>query len=80
MCPAMIEEPTWPGRGLPLYQPATAAVGGTCKVCRAVSPSLTRLLLTPIAGMSSQNGRATRCLGRLEEPEMRPTGPGAPAA
>src|SRR6185437_15537543 len=81
MWPAMIDEPTWPGRGLPVYQPATAAVDGTCNVCCAVSPSLTRLLLTPLAGISSQYGLATRlCFWRLEGPEIRPTGPGAPEA
>ena len=29
MCPAITEEPTSPGRGLPVYQPATEVTVGT---------------------------------------------------
>ena len=31
MCPAITAAPVAPGRGLPVYQPATAAVDGTCR-------------------------------------------------
>src|SRR5207249_7259494 len=51
--------PIWPGRGLPLYQPATDVLADTCRVPRAVRPSLIRRVWTPMAGMDRYTGRAT---------------------
>ena len=36
MWPTMTAEPIWPGRGLPVYQPATDVLVGTCSVPCAV--------------------------------------------
>src|ERR1039457_1985063 len=58
MCPAMIDEPTSPGRGLPVYQPATEVLDGTCRVPWAVTPSLVSLLPRSMAGMARDTGRA----------------------
>src|ERR1700680_429201 len=58
MCPAMIDEPISPGRGLPVYQPATDVLDGTCRVPWAVTPSLVSLVRTSIAGMVRATGRA----------------------
>ena len=49
-----------PGRGLPVYQPATAVLAGTCSAPEAVRPSLIRRVRTPIAGMSSAVGARHR--------------------
>ncbi len=38
MCPAITEEPIWPGRGLPVYQPATEVLDGTWSVPCLVMP------------------------------------------
>src|SRR5580693_2463976 len=38
MCPAITEEPTSPGRGLPVYQPATEVTVGTWSVPWAGMP------------------------------------------
>ena len=59
MCPAMTAEPTWPGRGLPVYQPATDVLAGTWSVPWAVRPSLIRRVWTPMTGMDRDTGRAT---------------------
>ena len=55
----MIEEPIAPGRGLNVYQPATAVLTGTCRAPADVTPSLIRLVLTPIDGMIRLAGLAT---------------------
>src|SRR6266487_187065 len=60
MCPAMIEEPIAPGRGLNVYQPATAVLTGTFRAPDDVTPSLISLVRTPIAGMIRLAGLATR--------------------
>ena len=59
MCPAMTAPPGSPGRGLPVYQPARNAVGGTCSSPDLVSPRWTSRVRTLIAGMISVTGRAT---------------------
>src|ERR1017187_6606371 len=59
MCPTMMAEPMAPGRGLPVYQPATEVVDGTCNAPFDCRPSLIRLVLTPISGMVSDTGLAT---------------------
>src|SRR6516164_7779193 len=57
-CPAMIAEPTMPGRGLPVYQPATAVLDGTWSVPSRLTPRWISLVRTPIDGMLSDTGRA----------------------
>src|ERR1700734_3768820 len=66
MCPAITEEPTSPGRGLPVYQPATEVTAGTCSVPLAVMPSLISLVCTPMAGMVRDTGAGAAGAG--EEP------------
>ena len=56
--PAMTAAPTVPGRGLPVYQPATAVLDGTWSVPFPRRPRSTSEVRTPIAGMLSQTGRA----------------------
>src|SRR5580658_4058487 len=55
----MTAAPTAPGRGLPVYQPATAVLDGTWSVPFARRPRSTSEVRTPIDGMLSQTGRAT---------------------
>src|ERR1700683_4655431 len=55
----MTAEPTEPGRGLPVYQPATAVLDGTWSVPFERRPRSTSEVRTPITGMLSQTGRAT---------------------
>src|SRR5580704_11200235 len=55
----MTAAPISPGRGLPVYQPATATVPGTCRLPAAVRPSLTSPVRMPIAGMKRATGAAT---------------------
>ena len=59
MCPAMIDAPTAPGRGLPVNHPAIAALPGTCSVLSRVIPSRISLVLTPIVRMTSLTGAGT---------------------
>src|SRR5580698_7994882 len=54
----MTAAPTAPGRGLPVYQPATAVLDGTWSVPFARRPRATSEVRTPITGMLSQTGRA----------------------
>src|SRR6266576_4083860 len=56
MWPTMMDEPTAPGRGLPVYQPATVVEAGTCIEPPAARPSVIRLVFTPISGMVSETG------------------------
>src|SRR5882757_3446549 len=56
MCPAITEDPISPGRGLPVYQPATEVDVGTWRVPWAVMPSVTSLECTPMAGMVRDTG------------------------
>src|SRR5437773_6568151 len=55
----MMDEPTAPGRGLPVNQPATVVVDGTCIEPPEARPSVIRLVFTPISGMVSETGLAT---------------------
>ena len=48
-----------PGRGLPVYQPATAVLDGTWSVPFERRPRSTSEVRTPITGMLIQTGRAT---------------------
>src|SRR5580693_6126905 len=57
----MTAAPTAPGRGLPVYQPATAVLAGTCSVPLELRPRRTSLVRTPMAGMVSDTGSAVRC-------------------
>src|SRR5580692_9579880 len=57
----MTAAPVAPGRGLPVYQPATAVLAGTCSVPLELRPRCTRLVRTPMAGMVSDTGSAVRC-------------------
>src|SRR5690242_17199021 len=59
MCPTMMDEPTAPGLGLPVYQPATVVEDGTCMAPPWARPSVIRLVFTPISGMVSETGLAT---------------------
>src|SRR5262249_25667711 len=61
MCPTMIDDPISPGRGLPVYQPASVVLTGTWSVPCGVRPSRSRGVRTPIAGIVRAAGRAT-CL------------------
>src|SRR5260370_18025915 len=58
MWPAMIDEPISPGRGLPVYQPATDVLDGACRVPCAVTPSLISVVRTSMAGMLRATGGA----------------------
>src|SRR5215470_10083628 len=55
----MMADPTAPGRGPPVNQPATVVVVGTCSVPSLFSPRLISLVRTPMDGMLSEVGRAT---------------------
>ena len=59
MCPTMMAEPMEPGRGLPVYQPATVVEDGTCMPPPWARPRVIRLVFTPISGMVSETGLAT---------------------
>jgi hypothetical protein len=48
--------------GLPVYQPATDVLAGTCRMPRAVRPSLISRVRTPMTGMVRNTGRATAVL------------------
>src|SRR5579859_4610902 len=54
--PAMTADPVAPGRGLPVYQPATVVVPGTWRVPLRLRPRLMMGAFTPMAGMVSQTG------------------------
>src|SRR5215469_2519270 len=55
----MTAAPRAPGRGLPVYQPATVVLDGTCSVPSAASPSFIMLVCTPMAGIVRLTGSAT---------------------
>ena len=55
----MMAEPTAPGRGLPVYQPAMEYEDGTCISPSAARPRVVSLVCTPISGMVSVTGAAT---------------------
>src|ERR1700722_209529 len=71
----MTDAPSSPGRGLPVYQPATAVVAGTWSVPDRVRPSLIRRVWTPVAGMiRSTGGAVTSGLVSVGSFTARPTG------
>src|ERR1700677_1398607 len=81
MCPAITDDPMAPGRGLPVYQPATDVVDGTCSAPAAVTPRSTRLVCTPIAGMVSATGSGTASsLPDCATAAIGPTGMGSAVA
>jgi len=80
MCPAMTADPTAPGRGLPVYQPATAVDEGTCSAPAAVSPRSTRLVCTPIDGMVNATGGLTWTAPCSGTAAIGPVGAGRTAA
>src|SRR5690348_12074707 len=55
----MTAEPTCPGLGLPVYQPATDVLAGAWRVPCAVRPSLISRVWTSMAGMLRYTGRGT---------------------
>ena len=57
MWPTITAAPVAPGRELPVYQPATAALAGTCSAPAGVSPRRMSPVRTPIDGMTSVAGR-----------------------
>src|SRR6516162_3440746 len=59
MWPTMMAEPTEPGRGLPVYQPATDVEDGTWSAPPASRPRVISWVCTPISGMVSETGLAT---------------------
>src|SRR6266480_953671 len=72
----MMDEPMAPGRGLPVYQPATVVEAGTCIEPPAARPSVIRLVFTPISGMVSETGlaiwAAAHCDERARPDERQP--------
>src|SRR6202050_4482336 len=54
----MTADPAAPGRGLPVYQPATVVEPGTWSVPFACRPRRMSEVLTPMAGMVSATGAA----------------------
>src|SRR2546430_16663915 len=72
----MMDEPTAPGLGLPVYQPATVVVDGTCIEPPAARPSVIRLVFTPISGMVSETGLAIWAAADCGGGTLRPGGAG----
>src|SRR5258705_1940011 len=79
MWPTMMDEPTAPGRGLPVYQPATVVEDGTCIEPPAARPSVIRLVFTPISGMVSETGLATCAAADWGGATIGPVGTGSAA-
>src|SRR5580693_4274667 len=69
-----------PGRGPPVYQPATAVDAGTCSVPAFVTPRSTSLVWTPMAGIVSATGNGTPALCGRATAAIGPTGAGMGAA
>src|SRR5271169_6769348 len=83
--PAMTADPVAPGRGLPVYQPATVVVRGTCRVPFGLRPRLMIGAFTPMAGMVSQTGlgvcwTADSETGTTVRPDGTATGDGRAAS
>ena len=64
MCPAMMDDPISPGRGLAVYQPASVVLTGTWSVPCGVRPSRSSGVRTAMAGIVRATGRATRLADR----------------
>src|SRR5579859_1662963 len=58
----MTADPIAPGRGLPVYQPATVVVPGTWSVPFRCRPRWRSEVFTPMAGMVSDTGAAGRAV------------------
>src|ERR1700733_11577004 len=83
--PAMTADPVAPGRGLPVYQPATVVVPGTWRVPLRLRPRLMIGAFTPMAGMVSQTGlgagwTADNETGTTVRPDGTATGDGLAAS
>src|ERR1700729_1189588 len=76
----MTAPPGSPGRGLPVYQPATAVVVGTCSAPVLVRPRWMSRVLTSMAGMTRLTGSATAWLTAGGTAAHLPLGSGAKAA
>src|SRR5258708_18838181 len=76
MWPTITAAPIAPGRELPVYQPATEAVAGTCRAPDEVSPRRTSPLRTPMDGMMRPVGSATCCTDGWATAAWRPRGTG----
>ena len=72
----MMDEPTDPGRGLPVNQPATVVEDGTCIAPPAARPSVIRLVFTPISGIVSETGLATGAAADCGGATIGPVGAG----
>ncbi len=73
----MTADPIEPGRGLPVYQPATDVVGGTWSAPLLVSPRWTSALVTPMDGMTSETGSATWAAPCAGAASIGPVGAGS---
>src|SRR2546429_2338642 len=73
----MMDEPTAPGLGLPVYQPATVVVDGTCIEPPRARPSVIRLVFTPISGMVSETGLAIWAAADCGGATIGPVGAGS---
>src|SRR6516162_9073508 len=80
MCPTMMAEPTAPGRGLPVYQPATVVEDGTCMAPPRARPSVITWVFTPISGMVSETGLATGACADCGAATIGPVGAGSATA
>src|SRR5580693_3916072 len=83
--PAMTADPVAPGRGLPVYQPATVVVLGTWRVPLRLRPRLMIGAFTPMAWMVSQTGlgvgwTADSETGATVRPDGTATGDGRTAS
>src|SRR5579884_2633490 len=58
-CPAITAGPSWPGTGLPVYQPASVRFVGGCSAPEPSRPSVCSVVCTLITGMSIETGRAS---------------------
>src|SRR5215472_14282364 len=81
----MMADPMAPGRGLPVYQPATVVLPGTWSVPFRLRPRVTIGAFTPMAGMVSQTGlgacwTADSEAGKTVRPEGTATGDGLEAS
>src|SRR5260370_18731770 len=83
--PTMTADPVAPGRGLPVYQPATVMVRGSWREPFRLRPRLMIGAFTPMAGMVSQTGlgvgwTADSETGTTVRPDGTATGDGRAAS
>src|SRR5581483_9842005 len=72
-CPAITAGPTWPGTGLPVYQPASVRFVGGWSAPEPSRPSVCSVVCTLITGMSIDTGRAS-AVGELLALASSPVG------